>query len=350
MKRALAISALVLLLAAGVVGYRIVTRSGMLRSITPHHHGHCREVAGITGGEDVTVDPDTMTAYVSADDRRATAAGKPRRGEIYRLDLTRPDAQPVAATGGAPADLHPHGLSLWRGPGGQKRLFVINHPQAGGHSVVLYDVGPAGLTLLESITYADLASPNDLVAVGPRQFYATNDRRYHAGLMATLEGYLQLPLSSVSYFDGSQGRLVTRGLALANGINASADGRTVYVAEFLGQAIRLYDRDPATGALRQRDSISLDSCPDNIEVDESGTLWVAAHPKVFDLLAHGADVTKRAPSQVVHIEPSARSVKEVLLDDGTLLSGASTASVAGDHMVVGAIFDARILVCERPPV
>jgi arylesterase/paraoxonase len=225
MKRMLA---LLVLLVVAVIGYRIVTRSGVLRTIVPHREGECRTVAGIVGGEDVTIDRETMTAYVSADDRRAVAAGRPARGEIYAIDLTRPEAAPVALTGGTPADFHPHGLSLWREPDGRRRLFAIKHLQGGGQSVAVFDVGANGLSLAESITYPDLRSPNDLVAVGPRQFYATNDRRYpDPSLMATLEGYLQLPLASVSYFDGSTGRLVAHGLAFTNGINATADGRRV---------------------------------------------------------------------------------------------------------------------------
>jgi arylesterase/paraoxonase len=249
-----------------------------------------------------------------------------------------------------PGDLHPHGLSLWHGPNGQRRLFVINHPDAGGHVVEIYDATADGLTHAESVRYPDLASPNDLVAVGPRQFYATNDRRYREpGLMATLEAYLQLPLSSVSYFDGSTGRIAVDGLVFANGINASADGRTVYVAAFLERAIHVYDRNPATGQLTQRDVIEIGSCPDNIEVDRAGMLWVAAHAKVFDLVVHSTDPTRLAPSQIFRVNPHTRAMREVYLDSGATLSAASTAAVAGDVMLLGAIFEPKVLVCDRPP-
>jgi arylesterase/paraoxonase len=349
MKRALGILGLIAVAFAAFVGYRIVTRSGMLKQIASHRQGQCRVIEGIVGGEDVTIDRETMTAYVSADDRRATEAGRPVRGEIYALDLGRPDAQPVPLTGGKPADFHPHGISLWRGPDGAKRLFAISHGQDGGQRVVIFEVGANGLTLAEIITYPELRSPNDLVAVGARQFYATNDRRYREpGLMATLEGYLQLPLGTVSYFDGSAGRIAVDGLVFPNGINVSADGRTAYVAEFLGQTLGIYDRDPASGALRRRETIPVHTFLDNIELDENGVLWIAAHPKVFDLLAHGADAAKRAPSQVLRADPKAKTVDEVFLDDGTLLSGSSTAAVAGDRMVVGSVFEPKILVCDQP--
>jgi arylesterase/paraoxonase len=349
MKRALVVLGLAVVAFVAFVGYRIVTRSGMLKQIAPHRQGECRVIEGIVGGEDVTIDRETMTAYVSADDRRATEAGKPVRGEIYALDLARPDAQPAPLTEGTPGDFHPHGISFWRGPDGTKRLFAISHGEDGGQQVLIFDVGWNALTLAETITYPELLSPKDLVAVGPRQFYATNERRYREpGLMANLEWYLQLPLGTVSYFDGSTGHIIADGVVFPNGINVSADGRTVYVAEFLGQNLRIYDRDPGSGALTLRDTIPVGTFLDNIELDENGVLWIAAHPKVFDLLAHGADPGKRAPSQVLRIDPKRKSVKEVLLDDGTLLSGSSTAAVAGGRMVVGSAFEGKILVCDRP--
>jgi arylesterase/paraoxonase len=215
---------------------------------------------------------------------------------------------------------------------------------------VIFDRRADGLTYREAVTYPELSSPNDLVATGPRQFYASNDRGYREGLMATLEQYLQLPFSSVSYYDGISGSLAAKGLVLANGVNTNADGTRLYVAECLGRSIRIYDRDVVTTVLTDRNEvIPLGSCPDNIEVAEDGSLWVGAHPKVFDLLAHGKDKTKLSPSQVFRVDPATHEVKEVFLDTGAALSGVSVASVAGDRMVLGAIFEDKILVCDRPP-
>lgn len=346
MKRALSLLLLAVVAFVGVAAYRIVSRSGMLRALEPHHAGACRTLSGVVGAEDVTIHPDTMVAYLSADDRRATAAGRPVRGELYSLDLRSDSALPVPLTGGSPADFHPHGISLWRGEDGGERLFVINHPDAGGHTVEIFDIEPDGLHHAETVTYPELSSPNDIVAVGKRRFYATNDRRHRDGFLATVEGYLQMPWASVSYFDGSRGRIAADGISFANGINASADGRTVYVAELLGQAVRVYDRDPDTGGLALRRTIALGSSPDNIEVEASGRLSVAAHPKIFDFLAHAEDAGKPAPSQVLRVDPASGVVEEVFLDDGSLISAAATGATAGGTMVLGPVFDTRVLVCS----
>lgn len=337
-----------LLLVAAAIG-RIVVRSGMLLTLTPHRDVECRAIDGVVGAEDVTIDPRTQIAYLSSDDRRKRMAGTPVRGEIYGLDLQRPDAVPVPLTGGQPVNFHPHGISLWRDPAGGARLFVINHLSTGKHEVVIYQVEADRLQMLERVSYPEMTAPNDLVAVGPRQFYATNDRGYDRGtLMGTLEALLQLPTSSVSFFDGTHGSLALGGIAFANGINVGDGGRTVYVAACLGRAVGIYERDAATGALLEKRRIDLPACPDNIEVDDAGTLWIGAHPKLFSFIEHSEDPTVLSPTQVFRIDPASGRVDEVLLDDGSLLSGTATAAVAGEHMVLGPVFDPKALVCQRP--
>lgn len=348
MRRILLGVAVVAFLLAGGLLYRIVSRSGMLREIQPHFAGTCRSVEGVVGAEDATIDSTSMLAYLSADDRRATLAGQPRRGEIYSLDLRDPGARPLPLTHGVPEKFHPHGISLWRGPQGTLHLFVINHLTPLEHRVEVFEVGLDGLTHLESITYPELTSPNDLAAVGRREFYASNDRRYpEAGWRQALEAYLQLPWASVSHFAEGRSRLVVEGLAFANGVNVSADGNTVYVAECLGRAVHVFQRNRATGDLSRERTIALESCPDNIEVDEEGQLWVAAHPRLFDLIAHAADPQKLAPSQILRIDPRSGSVDEVLADSGKLISAASTAAVVRDQIVIGAIFAPKVVVCQR---
>lgn len=339
----------VLLLAVAAIGYRIVTRSGLLTRIEPHFRGSCRVVPGAVGAEDVTIDPSSMIAFLSAQDRRAMRGAQGPRGEIYSLDLNDPEATPRPLTGGVPPDFHPHGISLWRGGDDRRRLFVINHRSDKTHTVEVFDWIGASLRHQHTVSFPDLVSPNDLVAVDDRRFYATNDRGVvEPGWRQTLEVYLALPWSTVTYFDGGRGSIALTGLAMANGIARSPMGDTLFVAECLGRAIRVVGRDPKSGALEERKVIRLPACPDNIEVDEHGQLWVATHPKLFDLLAHSQDATKRAPSQVFRIDPETGKVEEVYLSDGNPLSGASTAAVVGSVLVLGTIFDPHVLVCTLP--
>jgi len=347
--RIVRVAVAVFLVAVLALAYRVVTRSGMFARIEPHFAGTCRVVPGVVGAEDVTIDPDQRVAYLSAQDRRALRGKEGPRGEIYLLPLDDERAAPVPLTGGQPRDFHPHGISLWRGEDGLRRLFVINHRSDGRHTVEVFDIAEAALSHTRTVHYSELVSPNDLVAVNGDRFYATNDRGVaEPGLRQTLELYLALPWSTVSYFDGRQGHFAARGFAMANGIARSADGHTIYVAECLGRAVRVYARNPISGELAERQRISLPACPDNIEVDEHGKLWVATHPRLFDLVGHAQDPSKRAPSQVFRVDPESGRAEEVYASGGDPLSAASTAAVLGRTMVLGAIFDPHVLVCSLP--
>ncbi len=323
-----------------------VPASGVFADVRPLLVQRCERVEISPGTEDVTFDPASGLAFVSAADRRGGA-----RGGIHLLDPRQPGSARLISAD-APDEFHPHGISLWTGDGGERRLFVVNHPAAGRHTVEIFDVvaGTDGLPVLrhaETVAYPALSSPNDVLAVGPRSFYATNDRAWSDGPLAMVEGYLALPVASVSYFDGSEGRLVAGGLAFANGINASADGRSVYVAELLGRRVHVYDRDEASGDLEPRDSLSVPTAPDNIEVAADGMLWIGGHPRIFEFLAHAEDPSRSAPSHVVRVDPATGAVETVLVSLDGEISASSVAAVHGDVLVVGAVFDGHVLVCPR---
>jgi arylesterase/paraoxonase len=137
-------------------------------------------------------------------------------------------------------------------------------------------------------------------------------------------------------------------LVLPNGINTSADGKTIYVATTTSRTVLVYDRDPSSDVLTKRDEIVVNSGPDNIEIDADGSLWIGAHPKLLRLNAIRDDPTARAPSQVLHVSraDSGYRVDEVYLNTGDQISAASVAAVRGRRLLIGQIFGAGILDCE----
>ncbi len=326
----------------------VVPASGVLLDLKPLLVDQCVRVDVFPGTEDVTIDPDAGFAFVSASDRRASRAGRHVRGGVFTLELDAGHAV-VNVTPEEPADFQPHGISLWKGPDGDKRLFVINHPAAGGHAVEVFGVGHRGaLTHLETVAFEAMHSPNDVLAVGPRQFYATNDHGYRDGVLGMLEAWFALPFASAVYFDGGRGRVVQRGLVFANGINLSADGSTVYIAEVLERRIGLYARDPKTGDLEHLRSLPVGTNPDNIEVARDGALWIGGHPRIFDFLAHSKDPAALAPSQVLRLDPATGKETDVFLDIGGRINASSVGAVWDGPLVVGAVFDGHVLVCPSP--
>jgi arylesterase / paraoxonase len=327
----------------------IIPAAGTFVSLEPVLVDRCSRVDIAPGTEDVTIDPELNAAFISAADRRdwyndtGTAGANPKNG-IYLMSL---DGANVVRRVSPPMDnFLPHGISLWRGPNGEKRLFVVNHPPSGEEIVEIFDVDDNGdLSHLESISFDAMRSPNDVVAVGPRQFYATNDRGYEKGILSVLEAYLSLPFSSIVYYDGETGKGIKKGLTYANGINQSADGLTIYVAEFLKRRISIFDRDPKTGALTKRKSISVNTGPDNIEIAADGALWIAGHSKVFDFLAHAKDANHIAPSHVIRLNPRNGLKSDVFISTNGEINASSVGAVWDETLIVGAVFDGHVMVC-----
>jgi arylesterase/paraoxonase len=323
----------------------LLNATGEFRTLAPHFDGTCTPVTGLVGTEDLTIHPRTGVAYLSSCDFRSVLAGRGAKCSLYAYDLNAPSSRPVDLLPDNPG-FRPHGISLHVAEDGTGTLFAINHA-AGRHAIEVYDVGPSRLTHRATLADPSLVSPNDLVAVTPTQVYVTNDHRHPVGPMRAVEEYLRRPWTNVVLWDGRAFREVAGGIQLANGINVSRDGRTVYVASVIGQELRVYDRDAATGALTLRGEIPLGSGPDNIEVDADGTLWIGAHPKLLTVVRYMSGAVVHAPSQVLHVVPTLTGgeVREVYLDAGEQLSGASVAAVRGRRLLVGAIADTKFLDC-----
>ena len=345
LRRLLTALAVVVLLVGGWFLW-LMNAAGEFRTLRPHFEGSCTAVP-VVGAEDLTIHPRTGIAYVSSCDRWALFAGKPPHGAIYAYDLNAASPRPVNLTPDASPTFSPHGVSLYVAPDGASTLFVINH-ERGRHTIEVYDVDQSRLTHRTTLSDPMLVSPNDLVAVSPTQVYVTNDHHYPSGTMRTIEDYLRRPWANVVMWDGHGFREVASGIRLANGINQSSDGKTVYVVATIGQAVRVYDRDTATSNLTFRREIPLESGGDNVEVDADGTLWIGAHPQLLTLVRYMGGGRPYAPSQILHVIPSGggAEVKEVYLDRGEQISGASVGAVRGTRLLIGAIADSKLLDCQ----
>jgi arylesterase/paraoxonase len=255
---------------------------------------------------------------------------------------------PVDATRDAlPQGFQPHGISLHREPDGRKVLFVINH--AGGrHTVEIFDVNGAALVHRRTVTGASMVSPNDIVGTGTDSFYVTNDHANPTGWMRTVEDFGRLRLTTVQYFDGKGFTTSIEGLGGSNGINISADGRTLYVAAASERAVHVYDRDPATGMLAHRTVVDVPGFADNIDVLANGDLLLGVHTKIFELLAHFRDGSKLSPSHVMLLRADGKGgfvPETIYYNKGQEISGASVAAAARGRLLIGPIFQSKILDC-----
>jgi arylesterase / paraoxonase len=363
-------STLILLTGVAIVGaisftwFRTASRAGEFTTLVPVFDGKCTDIGALPGSEDIALDRANGTMFIASDDRRATAAGAPKRGAIFVLPIRGAESisARLDATKGIPAAFHPHGLSRFVDSAGKATVMVVNHPKGfnnyDGTVVEIYDVQPdQTLTHRRTVSIAGLVRINDIVATGTDSFYASSESDLASGSAA--EGLSIITgndrSGAVWYFDGSMGKKLASGIGFANSLAISKDGKTLFVSGTTSRAIFIYDRDVVTHAIKQRDLAFIGTGADNLDIEDDGRLWIAAAPKLLSFIQHAMNAEKAAPSQVVILEPALNGpggkVDQVYLRDGTDgFSGASVAVRDGDTMVLGSVFEAGIRVCTLPPV
>ena len=338
---------LVLILAGLAV--KTLRDAGEFKDLAWHGPENCLAVGGLSGSEDITVDRRTGRVYVSSVDFRALTQSKAApRGGVFAWDLQSPQSAPVDLTKDFPRDFYPHGLGLLTAPDRPARLFVVNHHPA-GPCVEIFDDAGDRLVHVRTITGPELISPNDLIPVGPEEFYVTNDHGSSGSWGRALEDYLQLSRANLLYYDGTSFREAAGGFSYPNGVNVSPDGRTLYLAETLGRKLRIFDRDISSGGLTLRRTLELDTGLDNLDVAENGEVYIGAHPRMLTFTKYAADPERLSPAQVLRVSPTPSGdfrVEEIYLQDGRDLSGSSVAVFFQDRLLIGSVFDDRFLVCE----
>lgn len=354
MKRTLAILGIVVAVVAAWVVYTL-SAAGAFRSIDPHGP-QPHVVTGFEGGsEDLVFRPGGAQFFVSS----ATFDDPSVPGHIYLVDVATEKVRDV--TPALDFDFNPHGIGLFS-DGSTERLFVVNHrggsgftPAAGGvtkmvHAVEVFDVAADGsIVHVKSHTHEALVSPNDVSPVDAERFYVTNDHGFGPGFRRTLEDWLRIPVGNVVYWDGEAFIEVWGGTRYANGIVVEPGGETVYMAETTGGILHALRREPTTGKLFRITEDEEYMGLDNLSIGPDGAIWAAAHPKLLDFTAHAEDQTERSPSQVIRFEFDGErfSSEEVYLNDGDPMSGSSIAATNGEVVVVGAVFESKLLVWKR---
>ncbi len=311
----------------------------------PHFAGICETLDLDESAEDIQVDRERGFAYLSLINRAALARGEPAQGWIGRIDLNADTLTVEPALIDPPGHLRPHGLSLYIDENGQRTMVLINHPVDRGvepeYVELFTEEVPGRFRHVRTFTDELIARPNDLVAVGPEQYYIANDSPPNSG-----------QLTQLIYVDSDSARAVADDIRSGGGINVSQDGGTLYIAETGGQVIRVLKRDPADGSVVTITEISIGTSPDNIDVAEDGSLWIGAHSDLLALVMHfilGTD----APSQVLRINIDAAgrtNIEEIYLNRGDQISASSVGVTYGNKLLIGSITAPKMLICTMDEV
>lgn len=313
----------------------------------------CRDpsaIGGVTGPEDMRYDGPSNSLIISATDWRRKLTNPSPGDGLYVYRPGQPGMpRKLAGTG---ADFHPLGISLFRAPDGSLTLMAVNLPAHGKPAIDIFSVSDAASDKIalheqEYIQGDLLVAPNSIVAVDKGRFYATNDHTSATAFGLALENYLMLPRANVVYFDGANFRVVAEDLRFANGINTSADGQHVYVTETTGREIRTYTRNIFGGDLTPAGRLPIASGLDNIAMSADGGMYVAGHPKLIDFLVYREKPNKPSPSQIFAISTDAGGIPQGarLIYSGKSIGAASVGLPVRDRLLIGSVFEPKILSC-----
>ncbi|XP_029444781.1 serum paraoxonase/arylesterase 2-like [Rhinatrema bivittatum] len=338
------------------VGERIIRFRDRLRSsreLEPIELPNCHVLKGIeAGSEDIDILPNGL-AFISAGLRypgiQSFAPDKP--GEILLLDLTDENPVPVQLkiSHGFDVDsFNPHGISTYIDQKDDSvYLFVVNHPQMTSTVELFKFVEEENaLVHLKTIRHDLLPSINDLIAVGPDSFYATNDHYFINHIMAQLEKFLGLAWTNVIYYSPKEVKEVAKGFYFANGINISPDNKYIYIADISDHNIHVMKKN-SDWSLTPVKVLQLDTLVDNLFVEPTtGDIWSGCHPNGWKLFFHDSD--NLPGSEVIRVQDILSEnpiVTQVYVNNGSVLQASSVACVYGRKLLVGTVYH-RALYCE----
>jgi len=322
---------------------------GAWNEVEPSGEEFCRPVPGLESSEDIVIDTETGTAYISSLQRRFPP-GDQTNGAIYRYRIGR-DEYPVKATPDLPFPFQPLGMGLTDTAEGLF-LFSVNRVEENG-CVEKFRIEDLDLVHEDSICNAAFHSANDVAPLDGNTFYLTNDHGSRSGVGRWWEDLAGIGRGEVLYWDGSSPLRVAGRISYANGIAHSPDKTRVYVAATRSGRVHIYTKQPGYPELELLETLETGTGVDNINVDPGGNLWIGAHPNLIAFLDYSRDPDHLSPSEVLMIRPVGEywdvyTIKSIYRSKGEYLSGSSTAAVWEDTLLIGSVFDRRMLECSVP--
>lgn len=317
-------------------------------------------------------------------------------------------------------DFHPLGLGITREHHlGCDLLAVANMASPPGIEIIHLHGDSA--RWVRTISHDHVTTPNAVVVLSERQVLVTNSFLFPARThpkLNKLETLLGLPFGRVYLLtaedrkavetdgvheivpgDGVEAHVVSEGLALANGLALSEDGRVLVAAASVGQEVQIYDIDPpavqsasnadgrriparvhltSAADIKYRETLPVGFTVDNLRFVSGGhganyTFLAAGHPSAFAYLATAAakgegklsgsavvkftvdgkkerDTAQQARAEVNRLFTRVdKRVQSVLQDSGETIGTSSTAvslgkdADGGDGLIVCGLWDKNVL-------
>ncbi|KAI6363580.1 hypothetical protein MCOR25_005863 [Pyricularia grisea] len=244
---------------------------------------------------------------------------------------------------------------------------VLDPSAVGGNSTVeIFETGPDATELRHVRTYAhpNITVPNRATFAGDDAdagIYVTNESKTKVGFLANMISIL--PLGSVQFCDAAGCEEISSRIKFPNGLYRARDG-LLYVPSSGSSTIRVYRHVPGTSnnegrrhPVEEVGFIDVGYSIDNISEDADGNLFVAAFPKVMEILKFGDDpLNKWSTATIFRIRKTQEAdgklsfTFEKLIEDRDkeALPGATTAvrDAKTGRLFLGGVTTPFITVCD----
>ncbi|MCE9500548.1 MAG: arylesterase [Leptospira sp.] len=312
----------------------LISQVQCIGSIRPKAIQGCFKVHGMPGNEDIALSRAKKLLYISSHNRR----NFDEPGKIFSLDLGKPDGElkPKALNATYPPHFRPHGISLVQ-ESGKELLYVISHTKQEGaqHAIEVFEMNNEIFSHIKTLKSPLIESPNDLFALPDGRIFVSNDG---------------LSPSKISFFDGKTWSMIGPGVSLGNGIlyRKEKDKEYIYRSGFFAGKVLKFELIQTTDGktdLKEVEKFEIGSGPDNLEFDDAGNIYLAAHASVFRFLRHVRSPENFSPSQIFKIDFGKKSVDEIYANNGEEISAASTGLVFENRLIISQVFEDFLLIC-----
>ncbi|KAJ8415782.1 hypothetical protein AAFF_G00403390 [Aldrovandia affinis] len=322
------------------------------RLLEQNHLPNCRLIKGLEyGSEDVTILPNGQAIISTGLKWPGLPSYSDDPGKIFVLDLEDERLKPVEmriARGFDIDSFNPHGISIYTDENDDsKNLFVVNHPDGKSQVEIFQFIEEENsIVHLKTVQHELLHSVNDIVAVGPESFYATNDHYFSNGVLKQLEMLLLQTWCTVVYYSPEEVKVVADAFYSGNGINISPDNKFIYVSDILDHTVHVLEIQENNNLTKVK-SVAVGSLCDNVEVDPgTGDLWLGCHPNVWKLImSDPQDPPGSEVIQIQNIHSEKPIVTQVYADDGGVIQGSSVASPYKGKLLIGSVYQ-KALCCD----
>ncbi|KAM8770440.1 serum paraoxonase/lactonase 3-like isoform 1-T1 [Rhynchonycteris naso] len=337
-----------------LIGERLVAfrqRFNASREVEPVEYPNCHLIEGIeNGSEDIDILPSGL-AFISSGLKYpgmpSFAPDEP--GQIFMMDLNEqnPRIQSLNISDSFDkASFNPHGISTFTDKDHTVYLYVVNHPHMKSTvEIFKFEEKQRSLLHLKTIEHELLKSVNDIVVLGPEQFYATRDHYFTSFFLMVFEILLDLRWTYALLYSPREVKVVATGFSSANGITISPDKKYIYVADVLAKKIHVM-KILDNWDLTQLKVIQLDTFVDNLTVDpDTGDIWAGCHPDVMKLLMYNPE--DPPGSEVLRIQNVLSDKPRIstgYANSGSVLQASTVAFMYKRKLLIGTIFH-KALYC-----